>query len=421
MDTNRLSVIHLTPHFYWHHLETGGWPVKFDTMGGMQNQIFRQVHFLDKLKVQQLVITLIPGTPKVYNISCNTKVIGKRISILPIKSRIRGMVDLNISWLLGTLAFVIRNKATLKKKYKIIHCHCSGVGIPLIVGYLVARLLKLPLLTSIHCSAISTYKPMSYLDKYLHKLNILIEKSVLRKTNHIIFLTKSSMEKCAKYIPELKNKSSIVSDSIDSQYFTKLKVQYSKKDFIKQYNIPTNKPICIYVGRIAREKGWRDIVILAKQLKEKFHFLMVGDGNEFDLMKEAVSENNLHSFFTFVGYIPQEKVPVAMSLAMVLILPSRHEEFGSVLLESMTMSLVSIAYNVGGVHNVITHKKDGLLASNLTEMKKFMEEILDNKLLRENISKNAKKAVHQKFQLSLRGNEIYNIYKKISLKEVQND
>ncbi|XVN44377.1 MAG: hypothetical protein RCG16_02485 [Rickettsia hoogstraalii] len=120
MDTNRLSVIHLTPHFYWPHLETGGWPVKFDTMGGMQNQIFRQVHFLDKLKVQQLVITLkIPGTPKVYNISCNTKVIGKRISILPIKSRIRGMVDLNISWLLGTLAFVIRNKATLKKSIKL--------------------------------------------------------------------------------------------------------------------------------------------------------------------------------------------------------------------------------------------------------------------------------------------------------------
>lgn len=415
MNENRPSVIHLTPHFYWPHLEKKGWPVKFDTMGGMQNQIFRQVNFLDKLAVEQLVITLkIPGTPSVYNISSNSKVIGKRIPILPIKSRIRGMADLNLSWLLGTLSFVVRNKKKLRREYKVIHCHCSGVGTPLVGGYLVSRLLKLPLLLSIHCSAISTYKPMSYLDKYMHKINTFIEKWVLKRASHIIFLTKSSMEKCAEYVPDIKNKSSIISDSIDSQYFTDLKQTHSKEDFINKFNIPTNKPICIYVGRIAREKGWRDIITLANQLKEKFHFLIIGDGNELDLMQKEVKKNKLSLSFTFSGYIPQEKIPLAMSLAMVLILPSRHEEFGSVLLESMTIGLVSIAYDVGGVRSVINHKTDGLLASNLTDMKNLMEEILDNKSLRESISKNAKLAVHQKFQLSIRGNEIYNIYNHIT-------
>ena len=416
-DTNMIGVIHLTPHFYWPHLEKKGWPVKFDAMGGMQNQIFRQVHFLDKLKVKQLVITLrIPGTPKIYKISSNSEVIGKRVPILPIRSRLRGMADLNLSWLLGMMFFIIRNKARLKKSYQVIHCHCSGVGTPLVAGYLASRLLKLPLLISIHCSAICTYKPMSYLDKYMHKINILIEKFVLKRANYIIFLTKRSMEACAKYVPEVKNKYAIVSDSIDSQYFTELKEKYSKEDFINKFNIPTQKPICIYAGRIAREKGWREIVTLAQLLKNKFHFLIVGNGNEFDLMKKEVSKHSLNACFTFTGYIPQDQIPLAMSLAMILILPSRHEEFGSVLIESMTMGLVSIAYDVGGVRDVINHKKDGLLANNLAEMKSFMEEVLDNVPLREELSKNAKESAYNRFQLSLRGNDIYNIYKDISLK-----
>lgn len=408
------SVIHLTPHFYWPQLEKTGWPVKFDTMGGMQNQIFRQVNFLDQFNIKQLVITLkIPGVPSEYKISDNLSIVSKRIPIIPIRSRIRGMVDLNMSWFLGVLFYLINNKRKLKSRYKIIHAHCSGVGIPLLAGYLASKLLGLPLITSIHCSAISTYKPMSFLDKYLHKLNILIEKFLLSKATFVIFLTQDSMNECAKYVTGLINKSSIITDSIDSDYFSKLKIHHSKDDFIAQYNISVKKPICIYVGRIAKEKGWRDIVNLAKELSHKYHFLIVGDGNEFDLMKKMIIKNNLENDFTLTGYIPQNKVPTAMSLAKILVLPSRHEEFGSVLLESMTMGLISIAYNVGGVPNVISHKENGLLASNYKDMKTYMEEILNDPILQKKIQENSKKTVKEKFQLSNRGNEILNTYKKI--------
>jgi 2-deoxystreptamine N-acetyl-D-glucosaminyltransferase/2-deoxystreptamine glucosyltransferase len=241
------SVIHLTPHFYWPQLKKIGWPVKFDTMGGMQNQIFRQVNFLDQFNIKQLVITLkIPGVPSQYKISDNLSIISKRIPIIPIRSRIRGMVDLNMSWFLGIFLYLIHNKRTLKSDYNIIHAHCSGIGIPLLAGYLASRLLDIPLVTSIHCSAIATYKPMNFLDKYLHKLNILIEKFVLGKANFVIFLTQDSMNKCAKYVSGLINKSSIITDSIDSDDFKKLKMAHNKRDFIAQYNIfvKTNMHIC---------------------------------------------------------------------------------------------------------------------------------------------------------------------------------
>lgn len=415
MNNIDLSIIHLTPHFYWPQLEEKGWPVKFDTMGGMQNQIFRLVNFLDKLGISQTVMTLkIPGAPESINISDITKIVGKRIPIMPIRSRIRGMIDLNLSWFLGVIFFILKNKYTLKNKYKIIHSHCSGVGMPLIAGYLTAKILNLPLITSIHCSAIATYKPMSYFDHYLHRLNIFIEKYVLKRSTHVIFLTEATKNQCAKFVNELENKSSIVSDSIDSKYFFSLTEAYSKEALVKQFNIPLQKPICIYVGRIAREKGWIDIVNLAKELKEKYHFLIVGDGNEFDLMKKMINENHLTDAFTFTGYIAQEKVPIAMSIATVLILPSRHEEFGSVLLESMTMGLISIAYNVGGVSNVIDHEVNGFLVNDFKEMKKVMEKIIHDKQLRNKITKNAKKAVNQKFQISAIGNKILNIYYKLA-------
>lgn len=393
-----IKILHLSPHFYWPQLEKIGWPVKFDSMGGMQNQLFRQTHQLAKLGIHQVVLTLkVKNAPKIFQYNNKLTVFGVRIPILPLRSKIRGMIDLNLSWMLGVFAkfFFIK-----KENFSIIHTHGSGVGIPLLTGYILSRILKKPLVLTIHCSALATYQPMSYFDNFLWRINQIIEKKVLCKSNHIIFLTDKSLTICAQKVSGLENKSSIISDSIDSNYFCSLCTPEKKSYFLSKFPIPQDKFIICYIGRIAREKGWPNILRLAQQIKQNndIHFLIVGNGNELIKMKKAVSRQKLHSIFTFTNYIPQEEVPIALEISSVLLLPSRHEEFGSIILEAMSMKTPVVAFNVGGVSKVIEHKKTGFLSDSFDQMLSFVQFVKDNPEKIAKILENAYLEVTKKYQ-----------------------
>jgi len=408
-------ILQLTPHFYWPHLSEKGWPVKFDAMGGMQNQLFRQINFLSHLGIQQTVITLkIPGAPQKRQINESTMVFGARVPIFPVRSRIRGMKDLNISWSLGVFKTLFR----LKNDFTAIHTHCSGVFLPLITGVFVSKFLSKPLILTIHCSTLATYKPLNLLDRLMLPLTRAIERYALKKAHHCIFLTQRTKEISSNVIKGLEEKSSIVSDSIDSQYFCKLADDSSVQKFCEKYAIPSNIPIVAYIGRIAREKGWKHIVELARLSRElDLHFLIVGNGNEFDKMTRLVNKLGLNFKFTFTGYISQENVPTALKLSNVLILPSQHEEFGSVLLEAMAMGIPPVAFAVGGVIHVLQNEKTGLLIpeGDVQAMLSAILRLVRNPNLAQSISQNGKDHVAQNYELENICLHLKKIYKEVTL------
>lgn len=410
-----MHILHLTPHFYWPQLSTQGWPVKFDTMGGMQNQLYRQVNMLSEMKVNQTLVTLkIPMVPREWIINSQLKIVSVRIPILPIRSRIRGMVDLNISWFLGALFYIINNR----NHFSIAHVHCSGVGLPLLLGIIISKLLRKRLVLTIHCSAIATYKPMNLLDKYLlHPLSKFLEFFALKTANKCIFLTERTRDICSSFSPAIKKKSIIVPDSIDPNAFRNLATNESVADFKKKYNLPKDKYIILYIGRIAREKGWNEIIKIAHLNKDKgVHFLIVGDGNEFDLMVNEIKKRGLCDCFTFTGYISQEMVPTAFKCGDIKILPSQHEEFGSVILEAMSMGVPTIAYAVGGVKNVITHAKTGILVppGEAATMAAEIRGLLKDKKLYNDISQASISHVANNYSLNEICKGIMSIYKEIN-------
>src|SRR6266516_898647 len=175
------QVLRLTPHFYWPQLAASSWPVKFDAIGGMQSQIYRLTRALDEAGLEQTVLTLrIPGAPTSWRMSGRTEVRGVRIPVLPLRSRIRGMVDLNFSWALGVLSYLLR----CRRRPDLLHVHCSGVAIPPLLGWLLSRVLRVPLVLTIHCSIIVTYHPMNALDRMLQPLARRIERMALGHAAH---------------------------------------------------------------------------------------------------------------------------------------------------------------------------------------------------------------------------------------------
>ncbi|MCH0541471.1 glycosyltransferase family 4 protein [Streptomyces sp. MUM 203J] len=357
-------ILRLTPHLYWPQLAGTSWPVKFDAIGGMQSQIYRLTRQLDERGVRQTVLTLrLPGAPRHWPMSGRTEVRGVRIPVLPLRSRIRGMVDLNLAWALGVAADLVRRR----ERPDILHVHCSGVIIPPLLGWLLTRLLRVPLVLTVHCSIIVTYHPMNRLDGMLQPLARWIERRAIRASARTITLTPRTIPLLTRETGVPRERFAVLPDVIDADGFAGRATPEAVRAARAAWGLPEGRPVVGYVGRIAREKGWPIILDIAEELRDTdVHWLICGDGNERDLFERAVRERGLTDRVTVTGYVPNEDVPAAMGAMDLLLMAPLHEEFGSVMLEAMACGLPIVAVGVGGVADVLEQGALGWLVAERT-------------------------------------------------------
>jgi 2-deoxystreptamine N-acetyl-D-glucosaminyltransferase/2-deoxystreptamine glucosyltransferase len=364
LSARPLTVLRLTPHFYWPQLAKSSWPVKFDAVGGMQSQIYRLTRALDTAGIEQTVLTLrIPGAPRCWPVSGRTQVHGVRVPVLPVRSRIRGMADLNISWALGVVAYLLRHR----RRPDILHVHCSGVTIPPLLGWALGRLLRVPLVLTIHCSIIVTYHPMNALDRMLQPLARQIERRAVRATAATITLTPRTVPVFAKATGRPAADFAVLPDVIDADAFAAAATPQAAATMRQRWIPDPEAAVVGYVGRIAREKGWPIILDIADELRDaRIHWLICGDGNERDLFEAEVARRGLTGRVTVTGYLPNEEVAAVMGAMDLLLMAPLHEEFGSVMLEAMAVGLPIVAVGVGGVADVLDHGELGWLVPERT-------------------------------------------------------
>ncbi|MDG4656449.1 glycosyltransferase family 1 protein [Ectobacillus antri] len=127
----------------------------------------------------------------------------------------------------------------------------------------------------------------------------------------------------------------------------------------ERYDIKEEHIIC-WVGRIAPEKDIETLTHIINKLHIKransIHWLLVGDGPASADLKEACTEN-----VTFTGYLKGEDLAAIYATSSLMVFPSSTETFGNVVLESLACGTPVIGADAGGVKNIITHGKNGML------------------------------------------------------------
>jgi glycosyltransferase involved in cell wall biosynthesis len=100
--------------------------------------------------------------------------------------------------------------------------------------------------------------------------------------------------------------------------------------------------------------------IILKEIDCKL--VIVGDGEERPFLTQLVKKLKIERYVTFAGRISSALVPQAYSAADVVVVPSIWPDpFPYVPLEALAMKTPVIASNVGGLPEVVRHKKNGLL------------------------------------------------------------
>ena len=150
------------------------------------------------------------------------------------------------------------------------------------------------------------------------------------------------------------------------------------------------------VGRCVEQKNQAlilEALHLARQRKAvpPFIFHLIGDGVlRADLEKQA-KDLGLEAQVRFHGHLPPDKVAEIYREADVFVLSSRWEGCPNVLLEAMSWGIPSIATTVGGVPDVMTNDKEGLLvpSENVSVFTDALCTLMTDPLLRERLGEAA--------------------------------
>ena len=339
MTGGMLRILRITPHFY----RPGVWPAAFDPVGGLQNQTWTIAKGMDEAGATQTVLTtFIPGSPKHAQLSSRLRV---KCAGVWLPEFAAGPL-LCFTWFLAALPELFRARG----RYDIVHIHFNHSIWCRAIAIIVSRL-KIPLVVSMNTQLWSGLQEALRLKGKPYDLTRWLERAALLSADRVVALTDRYGRNAATEMG--LDQVTVIADAVDADAFRRPIAPELLQAFRTEHGIPAGRPIVSFIGRISAEKGWQDLPAFVERLSEKGAFLLIcGDGPDRRRLEAALAAVSRPGCWTITGFVSPAEVKTALRISDVMILPSRREVLGSVLLEAMAAGVPAVAYAVGGVVDV---------------------------------------------------------------------
>ena len=332
-ETLRLRVLRICSVFEVQGRGLAGRGTRFDPVGGMQNHTSQITRRLDALGVSQTVVTAHrPGAPRRERIGDASEVY---------------RVGLPIPWLRQLYAGpALRLARQAAGRVDMVHGHLGEDLAVLPIACAAARWHRVPWIVTVHCSLTHTLRAVDLRTALLKRAGGVIERALLPQADAVITLTDHAAERLSTADSTVH----VIPPGSDASRFTA-----SVPDPFPDLG----RPRFAFVGRLAKAKGVDVLIDSFARMRSYAELVVVGDGPDRERLELAAAATQQRVRFT--GFLPQERIPAVLLNADVLVLPSRYEELGSILMDAMQARLPVVASAVGGIPAAIVDGVNGLL------------------------------------------------------------
>jgi len=150
-------------------------------------------------------------------------------------------------------------------------------------------------------------------------------------------------------------------------------------------------------------------ILLEKNTNRHF-FIIGGDGGEATAIQTYIEKKGLQSFISLTGF--RSDIPKILPEIDVFLFTSKEEGLGTSVLDALACGVPIVATNAGGIPEIITHQKNGLLApvGDSLQLAKHIETILTKKEIANKFIENGKVIV-QSFDKAKTAKKTYDIYR----------
>jgi glycosyltransferase involved in cell wall biosynthesis len=299
-----------------------------------------------------------------------------------------------IGWFLTTIfSLVVFIRRT--KKASIIHGHDIASILP---GMLAKSIRKKPFILTLHSSHFIKVSNRFLFKQYL--------KWGIRRANYV-FAASVEIRNIAKDLVPNKNIEALT-NPVDTELFSP-----ERKPTIEKNE---DEYLLVCPRRLVEKNGVHFLIEAMPEIvsHRKVKLVIAGDGPLRDSIEKRLKELRIEDKVTFLGAVPNEKMPGILISSDLIVIPSLMEATSIAALESMSCGKAIAASRVGGLPEIIDEDVGFLMEPGDPEdiARKINIALKDTNLLKKK-GKLARKKVVENWSSEQLVNEHFKIYKNI--------
>ena len=197
----------------------------------------------------------------------------------------------------------------------------------------------------------------------------------------------------------------VLPDGVDVSFFQK-DIAVKDRNAIRTRHNLDGRSVILFAGGFKELGGIRDLLqafeILCKREKN-VALVMIGHGKLFPFIQEYKNRRTMNNLI-LLGYLPISELPKYQSIADILVVPEKDSIYNHMvphikLLECLASGRATVATNLAGISDIITHKQNGILVepSNPKSLAEGIRLLLNDRKLREIIGRNGPSSIPKKY------------------------
>ena len=243
------------------------------------------------------------------------------------------------------------------------------------------------------------------------------EKNLMKRSNALIAVSKYTVDELTDLYGIDEKKIHVIYNGVDTQRF---KPRPNKSELRQEFGLDPKKKIVLFVGRLYHRKGLETLLqsippLLQKERNVKFVISGTGFKQKEESLRNLAKELDIEDYVTFMGYVPDEKLPKLYSASDIFVLPAIYENFPFAILEAQSSGVPVISTKVGGIPEFLVDNMNGFLIDpgdpkQLTE--KVLALLQDSKFAKE-MGERGRGLIEEKFDWNLITSQVIDLYHKL--------
>jgi glycosyltransferase involved in cell wall biosynthesis len=315
------------------------------TLGGSAENTIQSVLMGNRAGYHSILVSG-PGEEDEVSTIDDARRRGAEVIVTPtLRRAIHPWRDLRALW--AVVRLIRRERAT------IVHTHTSKAGL---LGRVAAWLCRVPIV--IHTPHGHVF--YGYYGGVATAVFTTLEQWMARVTDRIVTLTPRGIpEHLDRRIGHAAQYVAIPSGvNLDAVIRAALPQDVARKHL----ETPSHQKLLVSVGRLVPIKGYNVLVAALPKILAavpETHLMIAGDGELRETLEQEAERLGVRHALILLG--ARSDVPIILSAADLVILPSLNEGMGRALVEAMALGKAVVATSVGGVPYVVVEGETGLL------------------------------------------------------------